>query len=363
MSVINDTLKALELRGGRGAMPQSVAVPGGEPQRAARRWRLPLVIGLLIGAIGWAWWPTLSRLLVASDDSAAEVEAVADSVIAEPVDTPAEFAEKARKAESAAAPEAEPQVALAEPEAKPVVADPSAAPVKLAALPERQAEPEPAQPPLNRSEPAKPAEATAEPPAAEPASQPELAINASALSPAEQAQQLWQQAQQSANPEALLVQALALDPTLHDARLAWLALLAQRGEADAPLMEAARAFPQQAAYPLLAAEWSLASGDTELAGQWLDWAARLTPDPKWLGRRAALAQQLGRLALAQQDYLALLKAEPTRGAWWFGLGYVRDSGRDLSGATDAYRRALETADLSQAARAYVRDRLTVLENR
>ncbi|MBW3165836.1 tetratricopeptide repeat protein [Ferrimonas balearica] len=292
MSVINDTLKALELRGGRGALPKAVNVPASQSGRRPLP-RVALLLAVLLVAVAWAWWPTVARLL-----ANAPVEPVTPPQPAPPTEPVAQVVP---------APEHKPE---AKPEAKP-----------------------------------------------------QLAIQQSPLSPAEQARQLWQQAQQADNPEPMLEQALALDPHLHPARLALIERLSQRGEGDDLLLRAARDYPQQAAYPVLAAELALAAGDNTLAEQWLSWSQRLVPEPDWRARRAVVAQQLGWLELASEDYLALLNAEPMRGTWWFGLGYARDAGRDLNGAETAYRKALASTDLSQQAREFVRDRLTVLENR
>ncbi len=355
MSVINETLKSLELRGGRGAMPPPVAVPN--VARAARR-HLPLPLVLLVGlllAIVWVWWPTLQRISgsapVVSHPQAKPITATperAPEPVAEAPEAAPAQAEVARKADDATPPvsPAQPKTVAPEPQpavrSEPVTPQRASVPVEPTTTPAAKPEPKPK-------------------PKPEPA--PVLAIQKSSLSPAEQAHALWQQAQQAAEPESLLVQAIELDPRLHDARLALIALLAQRGEADDVLLDAARRFPEEAAYPLLAAELSQQQGDREVAQQWLTWASRLNPNAEWRARRAALAQKLGQLSLAQQDYQALLDAEPQRGAWWFGLGYARDANGDLSGAATAYQQALNRTDLSPQARAFIRDRLTVLERR
>lgn len=361
MSVINDTLKALELRGGRGAMPQSVAVPTSErPSR--RQLPVPALLLVVLGlAIAWVWWPTLQRVVGFSGPVKVQAEPAQTTSPSAP--QPEVVAPEQAEIAIEAAPDAVSEAPVAEIDAveTAAVSEPDVAePQQVAPEPEPAAEPAAPSEPVVAEEKS-PVTEPAEPVVA-PTPAPELAIQKSALSPAEQALALWRQAQQASNPEPLLEQALELDPYLHDARLALLALLAQRGEADAALLDAARRFPQEAAYPLLAAELSQQQGEAELAQQWLAWASRLTPDREWRARRAGLAQQLGQLTLAQQDYQALLDAEPQRGTWWFGLGYARDAGGDLSGAVTAYQQALSRADLSPQARAFIRDRLTVLES-
>ncbi|MBY6225352.1 hypothetical protein [Ferrimonas balearica] len=342
MSVINDTLKALELRGGRGALPKAVNVPASQSGRRPLP-RVALLLAVLLVAVAWAWWPTVARLLAnAPVEPVVEAHEVAVEQVAEvhqaAVESVAEVTETvlADDAHSEASPAA-PAVAV-EPVTPPQPAPPTEPVAQVVPAPEHK-------------------------PEAKPEAKPQLAIQQSPLSPAEQARQLWQQAQQADNPEPMLEQALALDPHLHPARLALIERLSQRGEGDDLLLSAARDYPQQAAYPVLAAELALAAGDNTLAEQWLSWSQRLVPEPDWRARRAVLAQQLGWLELASEDYLALLNAEPMRGTWWFGLGYARDAGRDLNGAETAYRKALASTDLSQQAREFVRDRLTVLENR
>ncbi|MBY6019131.1 hypothetical protein KUW04_15265 [Halomonas denitrificans] len=357
MSVINDTLKALELRGGRGALPKAVNVPASQSGRRPLP-RVALLLVVLLIAVAWAWWPTVARLLAnAPVEPVVEAHEVAVEQVAEvhqaAVESVVEVTETvlANDANSEASPAAptvtDEPVTLAQP--KPTTEPMAESVAQVVPEPEHKPEPEPE--PESKPEP-KP----------EPA-EPQLAIQQSPLSPAEQARQLWQQAQQANNPEPMLEQALALDPHLHPARLALIERLSQRGEGDDLLLSAARDYPQQAAYPVLAAELALAAGDNTLAEQWLSWSQRLVPEPDWRARRAVVAQQLGWLELASEDYLALLNAEPMRGTWWFGLGYARDAGRDLNGAETAYRKALASTDLSQQAREFVRDRLTVLENR
>ncbi|MBY5993135.1 hypothetical protein [Ferrimonas balearica] len=374
MSVINDTLKALELRGGRGAMPQPV---NASAKPAPRRRFSPLwLLPPLLAAALWAWWPTLSHAwravpqlaLSAETVPQASVEVSGAAISAPTVAEETASGDTASKAPAETlAPAASTEVTEAATTPAEAVADPAPAP----AQPEPSAAPAPAE---ASTAPDTAAREVVAPVAAEPMPDPKpkpapkpapqvLAIQPSALSAEEQAQRLWQRAGEEADPEPLLEEALSLAPNLHEARLELLGLQGQRGSVDDQLMAAARAYPDQAGYPLLAAQQSLARGETELAGQWLDWSTRLTPDPQWRAKRAALAQQLGRLALAKDDYLALLKAEPQRGAWWLGLGYARDSERDLGGAKSAYRQALESDDLSAAAQAFARERLTLLERR
>ncbi|MBY5981746.1 hypothetical protein [Ferrimonas balearica] len=361
MSVINDTLKALELRGGRGALPKAVNVPASQSGRRPLP-RVALLLVVLLIAVAWAWWPTVARLLAnAPVEPVVEAHDVAVEPVAEvhqaAVESVAEVTETvlADDASSEASPAA-PTVAV-----EPVTPPQPAPPTEPMAEPVAQVVPAPEHKPEAKPEPEPKPEA--KPEAKPEPAEPQLAIQQSPLSPAEQARQLWQQAQQADNPEPMLEQALALDPHLHPARLALIERLSQRGEGDDLLLSAARDYPQQAAYPVLAAELALAAGDNTLAEQWLSWSQRLVPEPDWRARRAVVAQQLGWLELASEDYLALLNAEPMRGTWWFGLGYARDAGRDLNGAETAYRKALASTDLSQQAREFVRDRLTVLENR
>ncbi|TKB51206.1 hypothetical protein FCL40_01220 [Ferrimonas sediminicola] len=204
---------------------------------------------------------------------------------------------------------------------------------------------------------------TAETPQAEPAepAPPRMVVAPAKLTPRQQAQALYLQAKEEGGLDGLR-QALALDESLHPARL----LLAQRlaeadpGQSLVLLAQASRRWPGEVDYPLTAAEVALASGAREQASLWLGQLNQRALPLSGLARRAELARELSMLTLAANDYRALARAEADQGRWWLGLAHSLDRLGHYGEAVNAYRRALATGTLSISARDYIEQRLLQL---
>ncbi|BDY06746.1 hypothetical protein [Ferrimonas sp. YFM] len=181
------------------------------------------------------------------------------------------------------------------------------------------------------------------------------------LSHKQQAQALYQQGKEQQDTDALR-QALALDASLHQARV----LLAQRlavsdpGEALVILAEASRRWPGELDYPLTAAEVALGSGAREQAALWLGQLNQQPLSLPMMARRADLARELSMLTLAVNDYRGLANADPRQGRWWLGLAHSLDRLGNYGEAASAYRQALSTRTLSDSARRYIEQRLQQL---
>ncbi|WP_035384933.1 hypothetical protein [Ferrimonas futtsuensis] len=209
------------------------------------------------------------------------------------------------------------------------------------------------QTPLTAEEPA---------PSTEPHAKPQVMVVAPAkLSHEQQAQALYLQGKEQGGTDALR-QALALDESLHQARV----LLAQRlaiadpGEALVMLAEASRRWPAEPDYALTAAEVALGSGAREQAALWLGQLNQQPLSLPMMARRADLARELSMLTLAVSDYRGLANADPQQGRWWLGLAHSLDRLGNYGEAASAYRQALSTRSLSDSARRYIEQRLQQL---
>ncbi|WP_298440978.1 hypothetical protein [uncultured Ferrimonas sp.] len=381
MSVINDTLKQLERRGGQGAMPASfgadqVVQPPSPPRRKV--WWGLLLLPLLL----WLWWPTISaqlQLLQPRANSVAPAAAEQAVPAAQTVETvtAAETAPEPTPTQIAVAAEPVSQTAVnAEPQTELKAAVNTVANTKTNTKLKTQAEVDAdvdagagagvsvaseAQPkPAAASQPAAvavPATAVALPTPVR--AQPNLQVKPSALSPQELAQQLWQQAQQQTDPRASLEQALTLDPSLHQARLALLPLL-PAAAAERLLQQGLAQFPQYAGYAIVSAERAHASGDPQLAIQWLQFSQSLHTETADLPARALLAQQLQQYPLAAQDWQQLVQAEPSNPNWWLSLAYNLEFLERGEHASNAYKQALLLPGLDAAASAYAQQRVQQL---
>jgi MSHA biogenesis protein MshN len=72
---------------------------------------------------------------------------------------------------------------------------------------------------------------------------------------------------------------------------------------------------------------------------------------------AALYQRRNRHAEAIEQYEIALRLAPTAGAWWVGLGISQEASDQLKQASDSFRRAKASGNLSDELVAYVDNRL------
>ncbi|WP_409420973.1 tetratricopeptide repeat protein [Pseudaeromonas sp. ZJS20] len=204
-----------------------------------------------------------------------------------------------------------------------------------------------------------------------PAPQASLKIEPVQLSPAQQAaldKRLARQAMASgdlANAREALDRVVRATPMDHESREQLAGLLYGEGrlsEARQLLEQGMALAPNYANFRLLLARLAQAMGDKPGA---LAYLQGLTPpvaaNLDYYATRAALAQELGSLDEAVLSYQHLTQAQPANGRWWMGLGISLDKQGQMPQAKDAYRQALSRGQLGEAARQFVRQRLTQLE--
>ncbi|GAA4504560.1 tetratricopeptide repeat protein [Pseudaeromonas paramecii] len=204
-----------------------------------------------------------------------------------------------------------------------------------------------------------------------PAPQSSLKIEPVQLSPAQQAALDKRQARQAMAGGDLAKAREALDrvvratPQDHESREQLAGLLYGEGrlsEARQLLEQGMALAPNYANFRLLLARLAQAMGDKPGA---LAYLQGLTPpvaaNLDYYATRAALAQELGSLAEAVLSYQHLTQAQPANGRWWMGLGISLDKQGQLPQAEAAYRQALARGQLGEAARQFVGQRLTQLE--
>jgi MSHA biogenesis protein MshN len=78
---------------------------------------------------------------------------------------------------------------------------------------------------------------------------------------------------------------------------------------------------------------------------------------------ATVHQRLGDHVEAARTYRQLLAVRPGQAVWWMGLGIALEGDASYNQAEQAYRQALSRGGLSEGLRAYVRQRLAVLNGR
>ncbi len=159
--------------------------------------------------------------------------------------------------------------------------------------------------------------------------------------------------------------ALNLYPGHLGARQALVGLLLESrkpGEAERVLQEGLALAPAQSGFAMTLARLQLDRGDAATAAATLrkglehaqgnaDYAAFL----------AALLQRQGRHEEAIEQFQAALRARPTAGVWWLGLGISLQAANRTADAQDAYRRARSANNLSPELAAFADQRLRQLQ--
>jgi MSHA biogenesis protein MshN len=79
--------------------------------------------------------------------------------------------------------------------------------------------------------------------------------------------------------------------------------------------------------------------------------------------RAALAERIGKYPEAEQDYLVLIKRNPTEAKWWLGLGVSQDKQRLSKKAITSYQQAQSLKQLPQQVDTFVESRIQLLARR
>lgn len=382
MSVINQMLRDLEARQ---AASGQANIYRPQPNGDRRPWWLAgIALSLLLaGTVAWQLGylsrpvPATPAEPVASpsaQEHTAPAQPVSAAVMASPPAVPAPEPEpEPPLAATPPAPPAEtgePAMAAASlpaplPEEEPLFVDADPLPTADAPLdPALAAEPEALQ--AADAYPEDDGYAALEP---EPASS--LTIEPVQLSPEQQAALDKRQARQAMASGDLAKAREALDrvvrasPQDHDSREQLAGLLYGEGrltEARQLLEQGMALAPHYANFRLLLARLAQAVGDKLGA---LAYLQGLTPpvaaNLDYYATRAALAQELGRLTEAVLSYQQLTQAQPANGRWWMGLGISLDKQGQPAQASDAYRQALTRGQLGEAARQFVQQRLSQLE--
>jgi len=222
--------------------------------------------------------------------------------------------------------------------------------------------PPPAQPaseqkPKPRRQPAAPAAAEAPPKA--PATDPKKAVNVYA-----DARRALQRGDERA-AEALLLDALALDPRLHGAREDLGNLRVRQGRIDEAAATATAGLeiePAHVGYRRLAARIELMRGQPAAAVALLEHdAPAVERDPEYHALLASALQRIGRHEEAARGYQALARQEPYQAAWWAGFGLSRDALGDSAGALAAYARARQLGDLDARVLEHINQRTRALQ--
>jgi MSHA biogenesis protein MshN len=133
-----------------------------------------------------------------------------------------------------------------------------------------------------------------------------------------------------AGAEAALDEALALDPTLHDARSDLARLRLARGDAAAALATLERSAPV------------------------------LAQDPEYHALHAALLSRTGAHARAADAYARLVALDRTRAPWWLGLGISLEAQSRAPDALAAYREAARLTSLDPETQSWVESRIAAL---
>lgn len=81
----------------------------------------------------------------------------------------------------------------------------------------------------------------------------------------------------------------------------------------------------------------------------------------YLSLRAGLAQRNKQSDIAYQSYAMLTQQDPQNARWWLGLAIQQERKMEFSGAKQSYQYALEKIGVSGQSKAFIRDRLKVIE--
>ena len=161
----------------------------------------------------------------------------------------------------------------------------------------------------------------------------------------------------------LLTQLLKLEPSNVNARKKLASIYFSRGKyalAKSLLVVGVEQFPERNDFRLMLSRIDLVKQDQASAFTWLEGVLVENADQELLDMRASLAQQLGKLQLAANDYQLLVDLTPDNAKWWLGLGTVRDQLGQTELAVMAYRKVLELDLLSPQVNEFVLQRIALL---
>jgi MSHA biogenesis protein MshN len=173
--------------------------------------------------------------------------------------------------------------------------------------------------------------------------------------------------QQARLPEALEAfrTAVSLHPPHHSARQAIVALLLEskrHAEAERVLLDGLKLAPEQTGFAMALARLQLERGDAAAAtGTLKDGLPHAQGRADYAAFLAALLQRQGRHDEAIEQFQAALRASPTAGVWWLGLGMSLQAARRVAEAQEAFRRAKSTNNLNPELAAFADQRLRQLQ--
>jgi MSHA biogenesis protein MshN len=172
---------------------------------------------------------------------------------------------------------------------------------------------------------------------------------------------------QGSVPQAIEIfsQIVAREP-LHDAARQALvaALLRSKNvtEAERVILERQVLAPKNAAFAMMLARIQAERGDNDLALETLRASLSVAGgNPAYNAAMAALLARLDQHAAAVTQYQAALRAAPSSGVWWMGLGLSLQAMGSLPAAREALGRARASDNLSPELMSFVEQRLKQLQ--
>ncbi len=159
--------------------------------------------------------------------------------------------------------------------------------------------------------------------------------------------------------------ALSYLPEHHGARQGLVGLLVKAGqyaEAERLLQDGIRLSPEQSGFTVTLARLQVDRGDNAQAITTMQDGHRYAQgNPDYAAFLAALLQRQGRHEEAIEQFRSALRAKPTVGVWWIGLGMSLQALKRNAEAQDAYLRARANGNLHPELAAFAEQRIKQLQ--
>ena len=344
MSVINQTLRALDAR-----KPQSA--PPGVPLR-------PVARGLRRSPVLWAGGTAVLSIAVLG---AWLVSRPAESTLPAQADSPSRARPHAAAPTPASSvpPVLVPAAVAAQAPASVPPVSPAASSVKPKG-PQNQPAPDRSTPPFSLSQ----ATGLPDPVDGPPAIRKDIvkpSVDEEAEERYRKAIALMQKGRES-QARPYLEDALKLSPGHVAARQTLAALLSEAGQnldAESVLREGRAQAPDNAWYALSLARLQAARGDADgAAATLLSGVEGRGVNAEYRATLAALLMRLKQHPEAARHYTHALEQQPDQGTWWMGLGLALEAQGKAEEARSAFRRALTTGNLPDRLQEFVRSKST-----